>query len=99
MTERELRILTLRMKGRWWNEIAAGTKTEELRLQTDYWQKRLVDVEYDEIQLWLGYPPRTDTSKLIRRKWVSAEPCNVLHEEFGPDPVAVFAIDVSQPVD
>ena len=99
MTATKPRILRLNLKARWWNEIKSGAKTNELRLDTEYWGKRLANVEYDEIHLLLGYPPKTDTSKLIRRKWVSAEKTLVQHEEFGPNAVYVFAIDVSQPVD
>lgn len=93
------RILTLRMKARWWNEIASGSKSLELRLRTDHWNRFLADRTYDEIHLWCGYPPKSRTDLLLRRKWVSVTACDVVHEEFGPDPVAVWAIDVSVPVD
>ena len=83
------------MKGKWWDQIASGEKTIELRLQTDYWRKRLIGRHYDEIHLWRGYPPASETDKLLKRKWRLVTPCTVLHEEFGDEPVDVFAIDVS----
>jgi len=89
------RILTLRMKGKYWDQIKDGTKTTELRLRTDYWRKRLIGREYDEIHLWRGYPPKSDTSKLLVRKWRLVSVATVLHEEFGPEPVDVFCIDVA----
>ncbi|WP_417744770.1 hypothetical protein [Rosistilla oblonga] len=92
------RILTIRLKGKWWDQIDSGEKTEELRLQTDYWRKRLIGREYDEIHLWHGYPPKTDTSKLLCRRWNGVTACTETHEEFGEDPVALFAIDVSEPI-
>jgi dsRNA-specific ribonuclease len=93
------RILVLRMKARWWDEIASGSKSVELRLQTEYWRKRLIGREYDEIHLWKGYPPKTQTQLLLRRKWASVVESQVVHEEFGPKPVAVFCIDVSESVE
>lgn len=93
------RILRLNLKARWWNEIKSGSKTEELRLKTDYWTRRLVGVEYDEVHLLLGYPPKSDASRLIRRKWISVKEVSIQHEEFGPNAVTVYAIDVSQQVE
>ena len=92
------RILTLRLKGKWWDQIASGEKTTELRLATDYWRKRLIGRHYDEIHIWLGYPPKTETDKLLRRKWRLVSKETVLHEEFGATPVEVFAIDVSETI-
>lgn len=91
------RILTLRLKRKWWDQIASGSKTVELRLKTDYWRKRLIGRQYDEIHIWAGYPPSSRTDLLLRRKWTLVTVCDILHEEFGPQPVTVYAIDVSQP--
>ena len=89
------RILTLRLKHRWWEEIQSGRKTVELRLRTEYWQKRLVGQQYDEIHIWCGYPAKTATHLLLRRKWTGVVEKTITHEEFGPSPVDVFEIDVS----
>lgn len=89
------RILTLRLKHRWWEEIKSGRKTVELRLRTEYWQKRLVGKEFDEIHLWSGYAPRTATHMLLRRQWRGLVEKTITHEEFGPSLVDVFEIDVS----
>lgn len=93
------RILTLRLKHRWWQEIQSGRKTVELRLRTEYWHKRLVGQQYDEIHLWPGYPPKTATHLLLRRKWTGVVERTITHEEFGPSPVDVFEIDVSGEID
>lgn len=92
------RVLMMRLKKRWWDLIASGDKLDELRLQTDYWRRRLVGREYDEIHLWLGYPPRTETNRLLVRRWQGFASRVVVHEEFGADPVEVYAIDVSEPI-
>jgi hypothetical protein len=93
-----VKILTLRLKAKWWKQIEAGTKTVELRLATDYWRKRLIGRQYDEIHLWCGYPPKTDTSKLLRRRWRLVAKERILHDEFGPLPVDVFCIDVGEAI-
>ena len=93
-----MRILRLNLKRRWWDEINAGTKLEELRLATDYWRKRIEGREYDEVHLLLGYPKAGDESRKIRRKWRGYRETTITHEEFGPEPVAVLAIDVSSAV-
>ena len=92
------RVLTLRLKSKWWEQIASGEKTVELRLATDYWRKRLIGREYDEIHIWKGYPPKTDTAKLLRRKWECVAKETILHEEFGDKPVEVFCISVGTSV-
>ena len=91
-----MRILRLNLKRKWWEQIKAGTKREELRLATDYWRKRLEGREYDEVHLLLGYPKRGDESRTIRRKWAGYREVELTHEEFGPLPVDVLAIDVSR---
>jgi hypothetical protein len=55
-------VLTLRLKAKWWDKIASGEKTVEMRLANDYWRKRLIGRHYDEIHIWKGYPPKTDSS-------------------------------------
>jgi len=89
-----MRILRLNLKRKWWEQIRDGGKTVELRLAKNYWRKRLIGREYDEIHLCLGYPKRGDESRTLRRKWRMVAKETVLHEEFGPEPVAVFCIDV-----
>lgn len=91
-----MKILTLRLKAKWWDQIKAGTKSVELRLATPYWRKRLIGRHYDEIHLWCGYPTKSDTSKLLRRRWRLVAKERILHEEFGPEPVEVFCIDVGE---
>lgn len=94
----EKKILTLRLKRKWWDLIKSGEKTVELRRCNTYWRRRLVGREYDEIHLWLGYPKSTDTEKLIVRKWTNVAKEMVQSDEFGPEPVECFCIDVSQEV-
>nr|WP_321944697.1 ASCH domain-containing protein [Burkholderia cenocepacia] len=90
-----MRTLTLALKGIYFDQIAAGTKDEEFRLVTPFWQKRLVNRTYDRIVLTRGYPKASDTSRRIERPWRGFVTCTITHPHFGPDPVEVFAIRVA----
>jgi hypothetical protein len=92
--EPALRPLTLRLKGEHWRAIRSGEKTHEYRLVSK-WDKQIQGKSFSEVRLWWGYPPRTDTTKLLIRKWQGAEKQLITHPEFGPEPVEVFAIDVT----
>ena len=93
------RILTLRLKGGWWQQIREGSKKEELRLASPRYIRQLLDREYDEIHLWLGYPPATDTSKLMRFAWRGAQRMTRQHPFWGPDPVDMISIDLTAPLE
>ena len=94
----EKRILTLRLKGKWWHQIKSGEKRHEFRLFNEYWKKRLLRQEFDEIHIWHGYPKKTDTEKLIVRKWNGYHVAGIKSEEFGPLLKTCFCIDVSEVV-
>lgn len=87
-------ILRLNLKTKWWNQIKSGEKSDELRLATDYWKKRLIGRNYQEVHLLRGYPKQGDTESLIRRKFGGITEQTIVHEEFGPNPVKVFVIEV-----
>jgi hypothetical protein len=87
--------LTLPLKREYFEAIESGDKTEEYRLVTPYWTKRIEDREYDNIILTLGYPKRGDASRRIVRKWKGYTIKVIQHKLFSDDPVAVYAIDVS----
>ena len=88
------RILHLNLKKKHWEEIRAGVKPYEFRLHNDYWKKRLVDREYDEIHIKCGYPKKDDSSKIIVKPYKGYNVGEITHDEFGDDPVTVFEIDV-----
>lgn len=87
--------LTLPLKGEYFDQIRDGSKTEEYRLVTPYWEKRLIGREYDRIVLTKGYPRRDDASRRLTRAWRGFRQTTITHPHFGPDPVRVFAVDVS----
>lgn len=87
--------LTLALKGEYFDQIKAGTKTEEFRLRTEYWKKRLVGRTYDRLILTRGYPKRTDTDRRIVLPWRGYREIGLKHPHFGDALVPVFAIKVS----
>lgn len=49
------RVLKLVLKRKWFELIEQGIKGEEYRDITDYWEKRLMNKEYDIVTFYLGY--------------------------------------------
>jgi hypothetical protein len=92
------RILTLRLKTIYWNQIAAGTKREELSLANPRYIRQLLSRDYDVIHLWLGYPPATEKKKLLCFSWRGARRIRRQHEHFGPEAVDLIAVDLSAPL-
>lgn len=91
--------LILPLKREYFEAIREGTKTEEYRLCTPYWQKRLASPFglYDRIVLTLGYPKRGDESRRIIRPWQGYTIKTITHPHFGSEPVTVYAINVKEP--
>lgn len=92
-----MRVLRLIMKGIYFDQIKAGTKPEEYRLCTPYWQKRLAGRTYDRIELSRGYAARGPgwQERYLNLPWRGCTLKTITHPHFGPDPVPVFAINVS----
>ena len=61
--------LILPLKGEYFDAIKAGTKTEEFRLCTLYWKKRIEGRLYKNVILTRGYPKRTDTERRLVFPW------------------------------
>lgn len=87
--------LILPLKGEYFDAISDGSKPEEYRLANAYWTKRLVGREYASIVLTKGYPRADDQSRRLRKPWRGYVRKTITHPHFGPDPVEVFAINVS----
>lgn len=88
--------LNLPLKREYFEQIRAGTKTEEYRLVTPYWSKRLEGKHYDSIVLTLGYPAAADAARRLLRPWRGFAIKTIQHPHFGPEPVRVFAIEVGE---
>lgn len=57
-------ILTLPMKKRYYDDIIAGTKKEEMRIANDYWLSRVKGKHFDVLEFKRGYPERGDLKRL-----------------------------------
>ena len=87
--------LNLPLKGEYFDQIKAGKKTEEYRLATPFWRKRLSGRNYEYIRLTRGYPKRGDPERTLILPWQGCELKTINHPHFGPDDVQVFAINVA----
>ncbi|OCC05083.1 RNA-binding protein [Labrys sp. WJW] len=87
--------LHLSLKGEYFDAIKAGTKPREYRRVNAFWCKRLLGRTYDSIVLTRGYPKAGDDDRRIVRQWRGSTIETITHPHFGPDPVEVFAIDVT----
>jgi hypothetical protein len=90
-------VITLALNGIYFDQIKVGTKTEEYRLVTPYWSKRLVGRRYGQIVLTRGYPPAGDHERRLTLPWRGYTVKTITHPHFGSEPVEVFAIDVGAP--
>ena len=86
------RTLHLSLKREYFEAIRDGRKSEEFRLCTPYWSKRLEGREYDRVVLTLGYPARNDHARRLVRSWRGFTVKTITHSHFGQDPVLVYAI-------
>jgi hypothetical protein len=91
-----MRILNLNLMGEYFHDIRENRKPFEYRLQTDYWRKRLEGQSYDLIRIAWGYPKKGDAEREFFRPWRGVEKIVLCHKHFGPDPVAVYAISVTE---
>ena len=87
--------LTLPLKAEYFDAIRDGSKLEEYRLVTPFWAKRLEGRTYDRVVLTKGYPRLTDFGRRLERRWRGFTRKTITHPHFGPEPVEVYAIDVS----
>lgn len=86
--------LHLPLKGEYFDQIAAGEKTEEYRRATAYWRTRLENRSYDQIVLTRGYPPAGDPARTLTLPWRGCRLVTIIHPHFGPEPVEVYSITV-----
>jgi len=86
-------ILHLNLKEEYFNEIKNGNKPLEFRECNDFWSKRLINKEYDEVHFKLGYPKNDDTTRILKRKYFGYKLIVINHPHFNDSrPTKVFAI-------
>lgn len=86
--------LVLNLRKEYFSQIRDGLKTEEFRLCTPYWHRRLVGRSFDLVEIRCGYPKRGDTAKIITKRFGGFVVKTITHPHFGAAPVEVFAIQL-----
>lgn len=86
------KTLFLAVKREYFEQIQSGLKTEEYRIQNDYWKSRLELKNYKNVVITLGYPPKFDFSRRIEFPYRGYEKKKITHKHFGDKPVLVYAI-------
>lgn len=89
-----MKTLTLNLKREYFEQIKSGIKTEEYRLCTPYWSKRLEGKNFDKLIIKLGYPKNDEIEKIMTFPWRGYKKKKITHKHFGSDPVKVYAIKV-----
>jgi hypothetical protein len=91
------RRLVLAVKREYFEAIKSGEKVEEYRAIGGRWDKRMRNV-YDEVWITLGYPRHDQADRWLGFKWAGVEVKSITHELFGPTPVDVYAIKLTEPL-
>lgn len=93
------RVLTLPVKGVYFDQIARGEKPEEYRLANSFWEQRICGKVFDAVVLTRGYPKGggVEGETRLTRQWRGYGVQWLTHPHFGDEPVVVFAINVSTP--
>lgn len=84
--------LILPVKRKWFEQIESGEKTEEYRIDNEYWQKRIIGKSFEKVIITLGYPKREDSSRRLEFPWNGYVMRSVVSEEWGNKPVRVFTM-------
>lgn len=87
------RILHLHLRYKYFDAIAAGTKLKEYR-EAAKWKHKLDSNDYTHIMLYRGYQKKAHDT-VMELPYCGYELKTITHPHFGPDPVQVCAIDVS----
>ena len=90
-----MKDLILPVRREFFEQIKAKTKQHEFRERKEYWRKRLVGRSYDRVIVTLGYPKKDDHDKRIVCNYHGYYERTLEHHHFGPDPIEVYAINVS----
>ena len=90
-----MRDLVLHLKSQYFREVADGIKLREYRLAKPYWASRLVGKIYDRVLICDAFK-RFSEDTVIVFPWDGFERITIMHEEFGPCLVDVFAIKLDR---
>lgn len=92
------KTLTLALKREYFDQVAGGTKFDEFRLVTPFWERRLQGAEFVRVVITLGYPAKDDRARRLEFRWDGVRRTTLQHPLFGAGPVEVFAISLRRPL-
>lgn len=84
--------LILPVKRVYFEQMRDGSKTEEFRLVTPFWTRRLAGRTYARLIITLGYPKKGDPARTLVFPWRGCRTRTLTHPHFGDQPVMVYAI-------
>lgn len=84
-----METLFIVIKQTYFDQIKAGTKTEEYRMVTKYWKKRIEGRRYTHIIFQAGYRKDADKMQVVYNGYTSRF---LKHEFFGNNEVYVYAL-------
>lgn len=79
----------------YFDQIEAGTKTEEFR-DFERWRKKIEGKTFDTVTIWRAYMSRKDKAPIVF-PWTGYEVRNITHPHFKNIPTKVFAIKLEKP--
>jgi hypothetical protein len=88
-------VLTLCLDHAWFDQVAAGATSEVYVRNTDHWKRRLRARRFTAVILRRGFASEVGPSGVLVRKWGGCEVKKILHLRFGPSPVEVIAVQLS----
>lgn len=93
-----MKVLELHVKKKYFDQILSGEKTEEYRLMKSYWVKRLNGKIFDVVLITLGYPSKEQLcpENCIGFPFNGITTKVIQHDEFGKNPVGVYAIKLQK---
>ena len=90
--------LFLRVKKKYFDQIKSGEKTEEYRLANSYWNGRIIGKHFEKVVIVHGFPSNKgyNETNYMEFPWKGYEIRTIQHDEFGKEPVNVFAIKLER---
>lgn len=84
-----MRTLHLNVKKEYFDQIKSGVKKEEYREVKPYWEKRLLNKEYDLVSFKNGYASNAPVISYPYKGYCIKK---ITHKHFGSEEITVFAI-------
>ena len=88
--------LVINIKKKYFNEILNGTKKEEFRKKTKFWETRILNREYTHVVFRNGYKKNAPT---ITLRYLGYDVKNLQRDFFGKDATDLFVLKLGEVCD